>query len=122
MTEDVVHQNTKNSTITSRSTQPNKKRFTLPANIDRKLSLSKQNVDNFVPARAIKVPLARTMQVKNDEDFVNMKNLFLANCLKLKDGEEGLSEKAELAMSNKIKANRGTGTLLTPLRTREIVK
>ena len=51
-----------------------------------------------------------------------MKNLFLANCLKLKDGEEGFSEKVESAMSNKIKANRGTGALLTPLRTREIVK
>ena len=61
----------------------------------------------FIPSRAIKVPLGRTQVVKKNEDFRNMKNLFLANCLKLKQGEFDLSRKAEKAMSNRIKQNRG---------------
>ena len=44
-----------------------------------------------------------------------MKNLFLANCLKVKTGEEGFSARIENAMSNRIKANRNYDQL-TPLK------
>ena len=60
---------------------------------------------DFIPARAIKVPLGR--HLKQNEDFTKMKNLFLANCLKVKQGEHELNVRMEKAMSTRIKANRG---------------
>ena len=53
------------------------------------------------------------MVVKKDADFKNMKNLFLANCLKLNNGEEGFSKRVEKVMSNRIRANRNE--LLAPI-------
>ena len=70
----------------------------------------------FIPAKAIMVPKTRTLKPKKNRDFGKMKNLFLANCLKIKTGEEGLSQRMEKAMSNRIKANRGGE--LTPLKPR----
>jgi len=71
-----------------------------------------------VPARAIKVPLQHKFYMKPDEDFYKMKNLFLANCLKLKNGEEGLTESMEATMSSRIKAYRGGLNTLTPIKQR----
>ena len=55
------------------------------------------------------------MQVKNNKDFSKMKNLFLANCLKVKDGEHESQVQIEKKMGARIRANRGDG-LLTPLK------
>ena len=57
--------------------------------------------------------------IKKDEDFNKMKNLFLANCLKLKDGESISSDRIVQQMSNKIKAFRGTtSSTLAPISLR----
>ena len=69
----------------------------------------------LIPSRAIKVPMNRTQVVKKSEDFLNMKNLFLANCLKIKDGEYSLSQQAQKVMSNRIRANRGGEPKLEPI-------
>lgn len=46
-----------------------------------------------------------------------MKNLFLANCLKINEGEADLSKRMEKTMSSRIKACRGGGTvMLTPIK------
>ena len=116
-----------NSNITSkRNGQGN--RFSLPAKSTKK-SMMDQGVrrplesqgSNFVPARAIKVPLQHKFYMKPDEDFYKMKNLFLANCLKLKDGEEGLTDNVEQSMSNRIKAFRGGLNTLTPIKRRTTI-
>ena len=65
---------------------PLKKRLTLPLNGAKSARESAED-SMFIPVRAIVVPHERTYEVKKQEDFRNMKNLFLANCLKLKDGE-----------------------------------
>ena len=48
----------------------------------------------YIPAIAIKVE----QKEKNREDLPRMKNLFLANCLKLRKGELGFTERSELKM------------------------
>jgi len=60
-----------------------------------------------VPVHAIKVPLVRTLQVKKNEDFGKMKNLFLANCLKHTSADEFGVGFLESTMSKRIQANRG---------------
>ena len=76
---------------------------------------SADNSQLLIPSRAIKVSMNRTQVVKKTEDFRNMKNLFLANCLKIKDGEHSLSQRAQKVMSNRIRANRGGEPKLDPI-------
>ena len=54
--------------------------------------------------------------MKKNEDFRNMKNLFLANCLKMKEGEFSLTQRAEKVMSNRIRAHRGGELKLSPIK------
>ena len=49
----------------------------------------------FIPAIAIKVE----QREKNKQDLPRMKNLFLANCLKLRKGELGFTERTENKMA-----------------------
>jgi len=70
----------KASALTSR-VNPMHTRFSLPAK-SRKCSLPEFN---FVPAKAIKIPHEhKYFSTKQDQDFNNMKNIFLAKCLNLK--------------------------------------
>ena len=62
-----------------------------PPATQQQLEPLNDNSHLLIPSRAIKVPANRTQIVKKNEDFRNMKNLFLANCLKMKEGEYSLS-------------------------------
>ena len=53
----------------------------------------------FIPARAIKVE----HKDKQKKDLPKMKNLFLANCLKIRKGEFEIKQEMENKMSYKVR-------------------
>ena len=53
----------------------------------------------FIPAKAIKVE----HKDKKKQDLPKMKNLFLANCLKIRKGEFGIKQETENKMSLKVR-------------------
>lgn len=127
ITSELYEVESMNSTITS-DCNGQGNRFSLPAKSTKKSVMDQSGRrplesqgSNFVPARAIKVPLQHKYYMKPDEDFYKMKNLFLANCLKLKDGEEGITNNVEQNMSNRIKAFRGGLNTLTPIKRRTTI-
>ena len=63
----------------------------------KKLNTSQQSA--FIPAIAIKVE----HRDKTQEDLPRMKNLFLANCLKIRRGEFGFTEMAENKMAARVR-------------------
>ena len=88
------HLNIEKSSLpfSSHSIKPIKRIINLPAAVAKTTRHMEVSHNGFIPVRAIQVTNTRKMQVKDNDDFRNMKNLFLANCLRLKDGELGFSE------------------------------